>query len=405
MQTLQPLKYDRIMPENKIDIIPADRVSRVSEYYLQRKMAEVAELEAAGVDVVSLGIGGPDTPPSTEVIDALCESARLEDTHGYQPGMGIARLRKAFAYWYSGKFGVTLDPDSQIMPMIGSKEGILAISMTFLNPGDGVLVPNPGYPTYTAVSNLVGARIVSYNLLPENGWQPDFGALESMDLSGVRLMWVNYPNMPTGGIATRELFQTTVNFARRHNILVVNDNPYSFILNNRPLSILAADGAFDVAMEMNSLSKSHSMAGWRVGMLAGNPQFIKWVRRVKSNVDSGQFRPIMEAAAVALQSGPYWYATVNGIYFERRVIAEEIAVSLGCTYDVEQRGLFLWCRIPDSCPSGEVLADRLLAEARVFVTPGFIFGSQGDRYIRISLCASPQRMYEALRRVRRFMEK
>ncbi len=391
--------------KKNIDIRPADRVSTISEYYLQRKMAEVAEMEARGIDVVSLGIGGPDTPPADEVIEALCVSARKSDTHGYQPGMGLAKLRDAFAGWYDKKFDVKLDPNSQIMPLIGSKEGILAIAMTFLNPGDGVLIPNPGYPTYSSVSRLVGARIVSYELDENNGWQPDFEALEAMDLSGVKLMFVNYPNMPTGGVATAELYQRIVDFARRHNILVVNDNPYCFILNNKPLSILAAKGAEEVALEMNSLSKSHSMAGWRMGMLAGKGEYIKWIRRVKSNVDSGQFKPIMEAAAVALNADESWYSGINELYGERRVIAEQIAEALGCTYDPAQRGLFLWCRIPEKYVSGEELAKRLLEEARIFLTPGFIFGSQGERYIRISLCAKPERMREALRRVNEFVAK
>ncbi len=386
---------------NTINIKPADRVSSVSEYYLQRKMAEVAELESRGIDVISLGIGGPDTPPSAKTIDTLCEYARRDDTHGYQPGMGLPRLRQAFARWDTRHFGVNLHPACQIMPMIGSKEGILSISLTFLNPGDGVLVPNPGYPTYSSVSNIVGARLVSYDLCPDKGWQPDFDALEAADLSGVRLMWVNYPNMPTGAVATPELFQRIVDFARRHNILVINDNPYSFILNDRPLSILAADGAEDVALEMNSLSKSHSMAGWRMGMLAGKAEYIRWVRRIKSNIDSGQFRPVMEAAATALEAGDDWYRGINSLYAERRAIAEQIANALGCTFDPAQRGLFLWCRIPDTLLSGEALADRLLNELRIFLTPGFIFGSAGQRYIRISLCAKPERMRQALDRITR----
>lgn len=381
-------------------ISPADRVATVSEYYLQRKMQEVADLEAQGISVVSLGIGGPDTPPPSEVIDTMTEALHQPGAHGYQPGMGIPPLRQAFARWYDAHFGVTLDPGSEIMPLIGSKEGILHISLAFVNPGDAVLVPNPGYPTYTSVSRLVGAEIIPYSLTPENGWLPDLDALEQTDLSRVRIMWVNYPHMPTGATASHELFEKLVDFGRRHNILIVNDNPYSFILNEHPLSILSVPGAKDVAIEMNSLSKSHSMAGWRMGMIAANPQFTKWIRRVKSNVDSGQFRPIMQAAAVALAAPDRWYRHINELYAERRKVAEEIARELGCSFDPSQRGLFLWCRIPDSVDSGEVLADMLLQKARVFITPGFIFGSNGQRYIRISLCATPEVMREALRRIR-----
>ncbi len=384
------------------NIKPAERVATVSEYYLQRKMKEVADLNARGLDIVSLGIGGPDTPPPSEVIDTLCREARRDDAHGYQPGMGLDELRTAFARWYDRRYGVSLDPDSEIMPLIGSKEGILHISLTFLNPGDGVLVPDPGYPTYTSVSNLVGARIVPYRLAADNGWMPDFEALEKTDLTGVKLMWVNYPNMPTGAPASRELFERIIAFGRRRSIVIVNDNPYSFILNDTPLSILSIPGAKDIAIEMNSLSKSHSMAGWRMGMLATNPTFVKWIRRVKSNVDSGQFKPMMQAAAVALSVSQDWYDHINDLYGERRKIAEDIARALRCTFDERQRGLFLWCRIDDAEPSGETLADRMLRDARVFITPGFIFGTNGERYIRISLCATPERLREALRRIKQF---
>lgn len=382
-------------------IHPADRVSTVTEYYLQRKMQQVAELDAQGLDIVSLGIGGPDTPPPAHVIETLCQSALQADAHGYQPGNGLPAMRQAMARWYHRRYGIELNADTQIMPLIGSKEGILHISLTFLNPGDGVLVPNPGYPTYTSVSRLVGAKIHTYDLVAERHWQPDIDALERADLAGVKLMWVNFPNMPTGARASRQLFDRLIDFGRRHDILIVNDNPYSFILNDNPLSILGSDGAFDVALEMNSLSKSHSMAGWRVGMLAGKAEYLTWVRRVKSNVDSGQFKPVMLAATEALDVDDTWYHDLNTLYARRRDVAEDIARALGCTFDQEQRGLFLWCRIPDSEPSGEVLADRVLDLARVFITPGFIFGSNGDRYIRISLCATPQRMQTALERIRR----
>lgn len=381
-------------------IIPADRVATVSEYYLQRKMKEVADLNALGADIISLGIGGPDMPPPRSVIDTLCEQASLSDTHGYQPGNGLPQMRQAMARWYARHFDVHLDPDTEVMPLIGSKEGILHIALAFINPGDGVLVPDPGYPTYTSASRLAGARIINYALKPESGWHPDLDALEHSDLSGVRLMWVNYPNMPTGACADMELFRQIIDFARRHSILVINDNPYSFILNDNHLSILSVPGAKDVAIEMNSLSKSHNMAGWRIGMLMANPDFISWIRRVKSNVDSGQFGPMMMAAAHALAVDDNWYEDLNRSYSKRRAIAEDIALALGTTFDPRQRGMFLWCRIPEDEPSGETLADRILREARVFFTPGFIFGHAGDRYIRISLCAPPEKMLEALERIK-----
>lgn len=387
------------MTSTTSNIIPADRVSTVSEYYLQLKMKEVADLNARGLDIVSLGIGGPDTPPPDNVIDTLCHEARRTDTHGYQPGNGLYDMRRAMSCWYKKHYGVILDPDTEVMPLIGSKEGIMHIALTFLNPGDGVLVPNPGYPTYTSVSRLVGAKIIPYDLKPETGWQPDFETLEHTDLTGVKLMWVNYPHMPTGGCASTELFERIIDFGRRHNILIVNDNPYSFILNDNPLSILSVPGAKDIAIEMNSLSKSHNMAGWRVGMLAANPTFVSWIRRVKSNVDSGQFRPVMMAAAEALAVNDDWYSHLNELYRERRKVAEKIAQALNTTFDPRQSGLFLWCHIADNEPSGRELADRILRDARVFITPGFIFGSNGDRYIRISLCATPERMNIALDRI------
>ena len=380
-------------------IKPADRVANIREYYLQRKMREVAALNAAGADIISLGIGGPDMPPPQAAIDTLCRQAQRPDTHGYQLGNGLPQMRQAFARWYAQRFGVTLDPDTEIMPLIGSKEGIMHISLTFLNPGDAVLLPNPGYPTYTSVSNLVGADIRYYDLCEHNRWYPDFDQLERTDLSGVKLMWTNYPNMPTGAPATRRLFEQLVDFAQRHNILLVNDNPYSFILNDDPMSILAIPGARKVAIEMNSLSKSHNMAGWRIGMLAADKDYITWIRRVKSNVDSGQFAPMMSAVATALDVDDQWYATLNDTYARRRAIVEQIADALGCTFDPAQRGMFVWAKIPRDEPSAEAMADRILAQTRVFVTPGSIFGSNGDRYIRLSLCATPDNLQRALQRI------
>ncbi|MDE5704747.1 pyridoxal phosphate-dependent aminotransferase [Muribaculum sp.] len=381
------------------DIQPADRVSEIQEYYFSRKLREVARLNAEGRDIISLGIGGPDRMPSAEVIDTLCEEAHKSGAHSYQPYVGIPELRRAMSRFYSRHYGVGLNPDTEIQPLIGSKEGILHVSLAFLNPGDGVLVPNPGYPTYTSVSRLVGAEIFNYDLTEEGGWMPDFDALERLPLDRIKLMWINYPHMPTGTPASVALFEKIVDFGRRHGIVIAHDNPYSFILNDKPLSLLQVDGAKDVAIEMNSMSKSHNMAGWRVGMLASNPQFIQWVLKVKSNIDSGQFRPLMLAAVKGLDAPDEWYAVLNDTYARRRVIAERIMSALGCEFDPRQRGLFLWGRIPDSETSSETLADRVLYGSRVFITPGFIFGSCGDRYVRISLCATEEKLSEALKRI------
>lgn len=381
------------------EIVPARRVSEIQEYYFLRRLREVADMRSRGIDVISLGIGGPDCPPPVEAVDTLCEHARRPDTHSYQLSTGLPELRQAFSRWYFRTYGVELNPANEILPLIGSKEGILHISLTFLNPGDGVLVPDPGYPTYTSACRLVGAEIFSYNLTEAGGWQPDFHELERMPLDRIRLMWVNYPHMPTGAPADYSVFERLVDFGRRHGIVIAHDNPYSFILNPTPMSLLQVPGAKDVAIEMNSLSKSHNMAGWRVAMLASNPRFVSWVQKVKSNVDSGQFRPVMLAAAKALDSPRSWYDDLNARYAARRVIAEEIMRTLGCSFDPKQRGMFLWGRIPDSEESGEALADRLLYEARVFIAPGFIFGSNGRRYIRISLCADERNLRRALQRI------
>jgi LL-diaminopimelate aminotransferase len=380
-------------------ITPAQRVQQVKEYYFSRKLREVAELNAKGADIISLGVGGPDRPPHKDVIETLCEEAHKPNTHGYQPYVGIPELRKAFADWYKKNYDVTLDPKSEIQPLIGSKEGILHISLAFLNPGDGVLVPNPGYPTYTSVSRLVGAEIFNYDLTEEGNWEPDFKALERMPLDKIKLMWVNYPNMPTGHRASMKLFERIVDFGRRHNIVIVNDNPYSFILNDKPLSIMNVEGAKETAIEMNSLSKSHNMPGWRIGMLASNPTFIGWILKVKSNIDNGQFRPMMLAAVEALHCQQSWYEEVNSAYRTRRKVAEKIMGKLGCKFDSTQSGLYLWGRIPDSAEGSEQFADHILYDAHVFLTPGFIFGSNGERFIRISLCATEQKMEEALGRI------
>lgn len=381
-------------------ISPAQRLASVSEYYFSRKLKEVAQLNAQGMDIISLAIGSPDQPPSDATIETLCREARCPDAHGYQPTCGIPQLREAMAQFYARWYGVSLDPLTEIQPLIGSKEGILHVTLALVNPGERVLVPNPGYPTYTSLSRLLGCEVCYYDLLPEHGWQPDFEALERMDLTGVKLLWCNYPHMPTGAAARRKTYEQLVDFGRRHGIVIVNDNPYSFILGQERLSILQVEGARDVCIEFNSLSKSHNMPGWRVGMIATNAQFIQWILRVKSNIDSGTFRPLQLAAATALENTDEWHTAANvDVYARRRHIAEEIMRALGCTFDPSQVGMFLWGRIPDCYADVEVLTERILHEARVFLTPGFIFGSNGQRYVRISLCASETRMAEALQRI------
>ena len=387
--------------ENQLyKIVPADRLASVSEYYFSRKLKEVAQMNAEGKNVISLGIGSPDLPPSKETIDVLCEQARRDDVHGYQPTVGIPELRKAMADFYRRWYNVDLDPATEIQPLIGSKEGILHVTLALVNPGDQVLVPNPGYPTYTSLNKILGSEIVNYDLREDNHWQPDFEQLEQMDLSRVKIMWTNYPNMPTGANATLELYAKLVDFARRKNIVIVNDNPYSFILNRHPISILNIPGAKECCIEFNSMSKSHNMPGWRIGMLASNADFIQWVLKVKSNIDSGMFRAMQLAAATALDAGTEWYEGNNRNYRNRRRLAGEIMQALGCTYDEKQVGMFLWGRIPDSYADVEELTERVLHEARVFITPGFIFGSNGKRYIRISLCCKDTKLEEALRRIK-----
>lgn len=381
---------------------PADRLSTVSEYYFSTKLKEVARLNAEGQDIISLAIGSPDMPPSEETINVLCEQARRADTHGYQPTIGTPELRTAMAGFYKRWYGVELDPATEIQPLIGSKEGILHVTLTFVNPGDEVLVPNPGYPTYTSLSKLLGAKIVNYDLTQEGGWQPDFDALEQLDLSRVRLMWTNYPNMPTGAKARRETYERLVDFAQRHKIIVVNDNPYSFILNGEEkLSLLQVPGAKECCIEFNSMSKSHNMPGWRVGLLATNAQFIQWLLKVKSNIDSGTFRPLQLAAAQAYQNDDAWHWQANyETYARRRHLAEDIMHTLGCQFDPDQVGMFLWGRIPEKYNNVEDLTEQVLHKARVFIAPGFIFGSNGSRYIRISLCAKEDKFQEALERIK-----
>lgn len=383
-------------------IVPADRLNTVSEYYFSKKLREVAEMNAMGKNVISLGVGSPDLPPSEETTKALCESVIKKDVHGYQPHVGIAELRKAFADWYKRTYNVNLDFANEIQPLIGSKEGILHISLAFLNPGDGVLVPNPGYPTYSSVSKLVGANIVSYDLDENNNWQPDFDALEKLDLSNVKLMWINYPNMPTGANATIELFEKIVAFGKKHGIIIAHDNPYSLILNEKPLSILQVEGAKDICIELNSMSKSHNMPGWRIGTLAANAQFIQWVLKVLTNIESGILKPIQLAAIAALNNSDEWHKENNiKLYANRRQYAEAIMKELGCTFDKKQSGMFLWGKIPAEYKSSEELADKILYEANVFLTPGFIFGNKGEGYIRISLCCNEDMLKEALERIKK----
>ena len=384
------------------NVKPADRLSEVQEYYFSRKLKEVAKMNAEGKDIISLAIGSPDMPPSKQTIDKLCEVAANPNAHGYQPTMGTPELREAMATFYQRWYGVELDAKSEVLPLIGSKEGILHVTLAFCNPGDQVLVPNPGYPTYTSLSKILGTQIVNYNLREDNGWQPDFDELEQMDLSRVKLMWTNYPNMPTGGRARRETYERLVAFAKKHDIVVVNDNPYSFILSEERLSLMQVPGAKDCCIEFNSMSKSHNMPGWRVGMCVTNATFISWILKIKSNIDSGTFRGIQLAAAEALTgNSEEWHREANiNTYRRRRDVAEQIMTTLGCTFDPSQVGMFLWGRIPDSIANVEDLTERLLHEARVFITPGFIFGSNGQRYIRISLCAKEEKIQQALERIK-----
>ena len=378
---------------------PADRTGNVQEYYFSQKLAQIDRMRKDGSDVINLGIGSPDQPPSGNTISALIDEANKPTSHGYQSYSGIPALRKAFSDWYGKYFHVELNPDNEILLLMGSKEGIMHISMAFVNPGDEVLIPDPGYPTYSSVTNLVGGIVRKYNLTEENGWLPDLGLLEKTNLSKVKLMWVNYPHMPTGVKGSTDLFEKLVAFCRKHSILLCNDNPYSFILNNKYNSLLAVEGAKDVALELNSLSKSHNMAGWRIGMVAGQSDYIKTILKVKSNMDSGMFLAMQKAAVEALNNQESWYGLINSVYSKRRRIVEEIMVLLKCRYDKSQVGLFVWGHIPDDIKDCESWVEDLLMKTLVFITPGFIFGKNGERYIRISLCATEERLNEARKRL------
>ena len=402
-------------------IRPAKRTESVQEYYFSRKLKEIAAMNAervsAGEDpVINLGIGSPDGMPPLEAIEALKDSASQAGNHAYQSYVGLPELRQAFADWYARWYGVSLDPATEIQPLVGSKEAILLISLAFLDKGDKVLVPDPGYPTYSSASRLVEAEIMTYDLKSENGWQPDFDALEKMDLSGVKIMWTNYPNMPTGAPATVPLYERLVDFGLRHGIMICNDNPYSFILNDNPLSILSVPRAKECCLELNSLSKAHNMAGWRIGMVAAERQVISEILKVKSQMDSGMFKPLQLAAIEALKQGPEWFAALNEEYRRRRVLAGEIFDLLGAEYDHDSEGMFLWGRVDStslyrdnsrlpygegSISAGQTVSDKILNETGVFITPGFIFGHNGENYIRISLCAKPEILRLAAEKIRK----
>lgn len=382
-------------------ITPASRMNLVQEYYFSTKLKQIAEMRNSGIDVLNLGIGSPDLPPSAQTIEALATTAQSPKNHAYQSYVGILALREAMASFYQNAYDVELNPANEILPLIGSKEGIMHISMAYIEAGDEVLVPNPGYPTYRAASLLTGATVVDYDLSEENNWLPDLKELAKKDLSKVKLMWVNYPHMPTGAKATEGFFEELRDFALTHNVLIVNDNPYSFILNDNPQSILSVEGMKEVAMELNSLSKSHNMAGWRVGMLAGKAEFINPVLRFKSNMDSGMFLPLQMAAVMALKNDKSWFEELNKTYKIRQQKVFEIMQLLDCQYDTRQSGMFVWAKIPSKYKTGYELSDEILEKAAVFITPGGIFGTAGDGYIRTSLCAEVSVFEESILRIRK----
>ncbi len=383
----------------------ASRLDSIHEYYFSKKLKEIADLNVAGKNVLNLGIGSPDLPPSVSAIEKLVETARLPTSHAYQGYVGVLALREAMSVFYKKHYDVSLNPVNEILPLLGSKEGIMHICMTYLESGDEALLPNPGYPTYRAAVTLAGAKCVDYNLTETNGWLPDLEKLAKQDLSKVKLMFVNYPHMPTGAQGTRAFFEELVAFAKQHNILIVNDNPYSFILNEHPLSILSVDGAKDIALELNSLSKSHNMAGWRVGMLTGKAEFLNDVLRFKSNMDSGMFLPVQLAAVEALKADKEWYLDLNDEYRRRQQKVFVLLSLLGCTFDERQTGMFVWAKIPPQYKTGFELSDEILHGANVFITPGGIFGNQGYGYIRSSLCARESVFEEAIERVKVFHRK
>ncbi|AYD46990.1 pyridoxal phosphate-dependent aminotransferase [Arachidicoccus soli] len=377
----------------------AKRLENIKEYYFSQKLREIEQLNKEGKNIINLGIGSPDLPPHPDVVKVLYEEAQKANVHGYQSYKGSPILRKAIADWYLKWYNVIIDFNTEVLPLMGSKEGIMHICMTYLNEDDEVLVPNPGYPTYASNVSLTGAKMVAYNLTETNNWYPDFEAIEKLDLSKVKLMFVNYPQMPTGQAASEDLFQQIVKFGQKHNILIIHDNPYSFILNDKPLSIMSVNGAKEVVIELNSLSKSHNMAGWRIGMLIAKEERINEILKFKSNMDSGMFLPLQLAAAKALSLGADWHEEVNKVYKARREKVYELLDILQCTYSKEQTGMFMWAKIPAKYKNGYELADDILYNAHVFITPGSIFGSEGDNYIRISLCGSIEKFAEAINRI------
>ena len=382
----------------QIDV--AKRLQHTEEYYFSKKLREIDELNKQGARVINLGIGSPDLPPHPEVIETLNTNAQLPNVHGYQNYKGAPALRQAVADWYQRYYNATFNPNTEILPLIGSKEGIVHICMTYLQEGDQALIPNPGYPAYAAAVRLSGAEAITYNLTQEKNWLIDLNELKKQDLSKVKLMWINYPHMPTGASAPDAFYQELIQFAKDHNILICHDNPYSFILTDTPRSIMSIPGAKDVAIELNSLSKSSNMAGWRIGVLVGAEERINQVLRFKSNMDSGMFLPVQLAAAKALQLDASWYADLNKIYAERRQQVYEIMNLLDCSYQKDQVGLFVWARIPEKYKDGYALSDAVLDKSRVFITPGGIFGDKGDQYIRISLCATVEVLKESIQRIK-----
>lgn len=377
----------------------SSRVSEVKPYYFATKLKQVAEMNARGHDVINMGIGSPDLPPPPAVIEVLQNYADDVQAHGYQSYYGIPELRSGFAKMYQKQLNVFLDPDTEVLPLIGSKEGIMHIAMTFLEQGDQVLVPNPGYPSYKVTTELTGAEAVFYNLNEENKWLPDWSQLESMDLTRVKIMWINYPNMPTGAKANYKFYEKLVAFAKRHKILICHDNPYNFILNDTPLSIFNVPGAKDCCIELSSLSKAYNMAGWRVGALIGHPEYVSAVVRFKSNMDSGMFKPVQLAAARALDLDQEWFDSLNHIYRQRKEAAVRIFDLLDCKYESDSAGLFVWAKAPEYIQDVKEWVDEILLIAKVFITPGAIFGTNGDRYLRISLCLSEEKFEEAFNRI------
>lgn len=377
----------------------ARRLQQTEEYYFSKKLREIDEMNKSGAQVINLGIGSPDLPPHPDVIQVLHTEAQKANTHGYQNYKGAPALREAIADWYAHYYQVTLDPQSEILPLIGSKEGIVHICMTYLQEGDKVLIPNPGYPAYSSAVRVSGATAIPYELKADKNWQPDFEELEKLDLADVKLMWINYPHMPTGALATTALFEQIIAFGKKHHILICHDNPYSFILNDHPQSIMSVEGAKDVAIELNSLSKSSNMAGWRIGMLVADQERINEILRFKTNMDSGMFLPMQLAAAKALRLDKSWYTELNAVYAKRREKVYRIMDILGCHYDSKQVGLFLWGKVPETHESGYALCDKVLQEAKVFITPGGIFGDAGNKYIRISICANEDVLDQAIGRI------